>query len=118
SGRLGRDRTHIKTGGLYQRMKIWLFSAALACSLLQPLSCPWAQAAQLVDAPANPVLAGRVNLALDSFKVMQAYPDHTFQGQRAFTRYELADAMQRALFYLKNQHKLELNTDPRTVAMF
>jgi len=96
-------------------MKRWLLSVTLCSGLfLSPL----AQAAQLVDAPAHPVLAGRVNLALESFKVMQAYPDRTFQGQRAFTRYELADAMQRALFYLKNQHKLDLNTDPRTVAMF
>lgn len=97
-------------------MKRRLFLILLAGSLLtaaQP-----ACALQLVDPPANQVLAGRVQLALESFKIIDAYPDRTFQGTRPFTRYELADATGRSLRYLQQRHGVKLDQDARIAMIY
>jgi hypothetical protein len=78
-----------------------------------------ARAVQLVDGPRNnPTLAARVQLALDHFGILQAYPDRTFQGARPFTRYELAEALQRSISYLSRQHQMSAQVDLQTASMF
>lgn len=76
------------------------------------------RALQLVDAPAQPARAARVQLALETYHLLDAYPDRTFQGERPFTRYELADALGRALTYLQAKFKLSLPEDPRLNMVF
>ncbi|MEZ0373027.1 MAG: S-layer homology domain-containing protein [Candidatus Sericytochromatia bacterium] len=96
----------------------WLYRQAagvLACCLL--LLVP-AGAIQLVDGPAQAPLAGRVQLAIESFRILNAYPDKTFRGERPFTRYELADALWRSLSYLRQRYGVKLDDDPRIGMIF
>ncbi|MBF2055508.1 MAG: S-layer homology domain-containing protein [Candidatus Sericytochromatia bacterium] len=91
----------------------------LLLSLLFSLHVLPAQAVQLVDAPRNnPALAARVQLAVDHFDILQAYPDRSFQGARPFTRYELADALQRSISYLARAHQVSAQVDVQSAAMF
>lgn len=91
----------------------------LLLSLLLSLHVLPAQAVQLVDGPRNnPVLAARLQLALKHFDILQAYPDRTFQGTRPFTRYELAEALQRSISYLSRAHQVSAQVDVQTAAMF
>lgn len=88
-------------------------AALLALALAGPV-----QALPLVDAPSDPARAGRVQLALESFRILDAYPDKTFHGERPITRYELADALWRSLRYLNAKFKLPLDEDPRLGMIF
>lgn len=89
-------------------------------SLLLGLSvlCLPAAARELVDAPQQPALAARVNLALDSYKILDAYPDKTFRGERPFTRYELADALWRSLQYIQLRYGVKMDYDARLAAYY
>lgn len=92
---------------------------ALTLALLLSLHVLPAQAVQLVDGPRNnPTLAARVQLALDHFGILQAYPDRTFQGTRPFTRYELAEALERSINYLSRQHQVSAQPDLQAISMF
>lgn len=77
-----------------------------------------AGAIQLIDPPSEPARAARIQLALESFRLLEAYPDRTFQGERAITRYELADALGRALSYLQQRKAIQLDEDPRLGMVF
>ncbi|MGV3526153.1 MAG: S-layer homology domain-containing protein [Candidatus Sericytochromatia bacterium] len=90
---------------------------AVLLSLSLLLSAP-AGAVQLVDGPSDSSLNGRIQLAVESFKVLDVYPDRTFQGSRPFSRYELADALNRTLVYLNGKHQIKIATDPRTRMIF
>jgi hypothetical protein len=52
-------------------------------------------------------------LALDSYHLLDVYPDKTFRGERPFTRYELADALGRTLRYVEKRYQVKMDLDPR-----
>lgn len=97
---------------LYQRVR----TAALSLLVVAGLFSGVAQAAQLVDGPTDAVRAGRVQLALESYDLLSVYPDKTFQGERAFTRYEFAQALARAENYLRKRYQMDLKLEPRMLA--
>jgi len=51
------------------------------------------KAAQLVDVGPNHWAYGAIQALVDKYRVMGGYPDKTFRGQRAVSRYELAAAL-------------------------
>lgn len=84
---------------------------SFAVSLTVMALCLHVQAVQAldwVDPPSHPVLVAQVQLAIEQYKLVDVYPDKTFRGERAFTRYELADALWRSLRYLSQRYPLPL----------
>ncbi len=99
-----------------QRLQQRLSQASLSLILMCALFNGAAEAVPLVDGPSDSIRAGRVQLALESYDILSVYPDKTFQGERAFTRYELAQALSRAENYLKKRYQLDLKLEPRMLA--
>lgn len=91
--------------------KTLLAGLVLAFVSIQPVG-----AVSLIDGPRNPVTAGRVQLALESYRLLDAYPDRTFQGTRQITRYELADALGRSQLYIERKYQLKWKPELRLVA--
>lgn len=67
----------------------------------------------LVDPPAERHLREQVERVVTQYKVLDIYPDKSFQGERAFTRYELADALARGSQYLEQKYQLKIQVDYR-----
>ncbi|HEY9900047.1 MAG TPA: S-layer homology domain-containing protein [Pantanalinema sp.] len=71
----------------------WIALAAAGAAVLAP-SAAWAQApvkaAQLIDLAPNHWAYGAIQSLVDKYRVMGGYPDMTFRGQKAVSRYELA----------------------------
>jgi len=76
-----------------------------------------AHALDIVDPPKSDRAYTQLILAIEEFKLLDLYPDHTFQGERAFTRYELADALFRVQNYLHAKYQIHLSQDPRVTSM-
>lgn len=89
---------------------------ALGIVFLQVFSLP-AQALDVVDPPQDHTMYHHVLQAIEEFKVLDLYPDHTFQGQRAFTRYELADALFRVQNYVHLKYQVQINQDARGMSI-
>ncbi|MBO9541816.1 S-layer homology domain-containing protein [bacterium] len=71
----------------------WIALATAGAAVLAP-SAAWAQApvkaAQLIDLAPNHWAYGAIQSLVDKYRVMGGYPDMTFRGQKAVSRYELA----------------------------
>ncbi len=102
---------------MYQRLKHTLVAGA-ALSAVWHLSGPsWA--AEPIDLKwheASPEQRLRVEQAVDTYGLFDIYPDKTFRGQRAFTRYELADALARLQAHLNKTYKVPVQVEPRMAA--
>lgn len=99
---------------MYQRLKHTLV-ACTALSLLGSISGPvWAaEPIDLIWQKASPEQRLRVEQAVDTYRLLEVYPDKTFRGQRGFTRYELADALARLQNHLHKAYKVPVQVEPR-----
>lgn len=102
---------------MYQRLTRTLVAGA-AISLVFSLSGPsWAaEPIDLIWQKATPEQRLRVEQAVDTYRILTVYPDKTFRGQRAFTRYELADALARLQQHLNKTYKVPIQVEPRMAA--
>lgn len=98
------------------RHQLILCTAVLTGLSLGALNGP-AQALEIVDAPNSGLLQHQIQMAVEQFKVLDLYPDHSFQGERPFTRYELADALSRSLEFVHQKYALPLKSDPQIMML-
>lgn len=72
---------------------------------------PPSPAADLIDLPSQHAAYPFVQDAIDKYRLLTPYPDRTFRGKRAFTRYEMAKALQHLLAYFTTDMGLRFSAE-------
>lgn len=114
---------------MYQRLSFRHFKRGLLRGCVQLAVClpllaspafvVRAQAAEPIDLEwqgATPQQRLRVDQAVNAYRLLDTYADKTFQGKRAFTRYELADAVGRLQNLIHQRYKVPVSVEPRMAA--
>ena len=98
-------------------LRTLLCASACACLLGLP-SLP-AQSAEPIDLEwqrATPQQRLRVDQSVNAYRLLDSYPDQTFRGDRAFTRYELAEALARLQKLINQRYQVPVQVEPRMAA--
>jgi chromosome segregation ATPase len=89
--------------------------AVLLALVLSASGVAWAAEVSFKDAPASDHWAGAALDEMDVGKILIGYPDGTFKGEQATTRYELAMALSRLYALVREVMKRE-TVDPQALA--
>jgi len=65
----------------------------------------------LIDMPSNHWATGVVLQVMDEYHLLESFPDHTFRGEKGFTRYEFVAVFSNFLNLLEKTGNVSLKTD-------